>query len=262
MQESTRFGTWLSALRTQISFEDSQVPALGILCPLAEEIAAYLAEFERQGVEVRPLDLPGVEAVAGQLSGIPVVVARCGVGKVHVAYAAQILAREAGCAALILSGVAGALNPTLDVGDLVISQDALQHDMDVRPLGFALGQIPWTEWKVFEANPDLVAFALEAAAQLEMPLQLGRVVSGDQFVADPERVNVLRQEFSGDCVEMEAGALGQVCRLMAGSKGDLPWITVRGMSDKADHSAVVDFPKLCQEVAGKSFRLVREMIAL
>jgi adenosylhomocysteine nucleosidase len=268
MTQSLSFSAWLQAFGA-----DSH---LGILCPLPEEMEQYTLEFARQNSVPEPLALPGIEAWRGVLWGIPVVVARCGVGKVHAAYAGQMLVREAHCRALILSGVAGALHPDLDVGDLLVSSSALQHDMDVTPLGFAPAQIPWTQWTVFEANADLVRFAQDAAVQAGLGLAVGRVVSGDQFVADPERVRFLRETLGGDCVEMEAGALAQACRLLGlvnlpGESGtqlvqpqattDLPWITVRGMSDRADHSAPVDFPALCQEVATKSFTLVRAMLA-
>ncbi len=224
---------------------------LGVLCAMPEEVAEYLKHFE----DTTPEEVSGVKFYHGILGSQKVILAQCGVGKVHAAVSSQTMILKYGVGAIIFSGVAGALASDLEVGDMVISQDALQHDMDLVPLGFQPGEIPWTGWTEFACDPILIKSAKNAAEALKLPHKVGRAVSGDQFVADPERVKALKDYFKGDCVEMEAGAVGQVCML----NGGVPWITVRAISDKADHSSPVDFPSFCQEAAVKAYHLVVEM---
>ncbi len=226
---------------------------LGILCAMPEEVAEYLKHFENSETET----ISGVVFYRGEVGPFSVVLAQCGVGKVHAAVSTQSLILKYQVGAVLFSGVAGALEPNLDIGDVVISKDALQHDMDLEPLGFEPGLIPWTPWKEMESDSVLIKMANESAKNVGLKSMIGRVVSGDQFVADPERVKVLRDYFKGDCVEMEAGAVGQVCAM----NGNLPWVTIRAISDKADHSSPVDFPKFCEVAAVKSYELVADMLS-
>lgn len=224
---------------------------LGVLCAMPEEVEEYLKHFE----DTTPEEVSGVKFYHGSLGSQKVILAQCGVGKVHAAVSTQTLILKYNVGAIIFSGVAGALASDLEVGDMVISSDALQHDMNLEPLGFKPAEVPWTGWTEFVCEPILIESAKNAAETLKFPYKIGRAVSGDQFVADPVRVKVLKDYFKGDCVEMEAGAVGQVCMLNGGT----PWITVRAISDKADHSSPVDFPSFCQEAAVKAYDLVVEM---
>ncbi len=225
---------------------------LGILCAMPEEVEEYLKHFSN----VQSIHVSGVEYFVGLINHTRVIVAKCGVGKVHAATATQTLILKFEVGGVLFSGVAGALNEKLEVGDLVVSHSALQHDLDLSPLGFEPAQVPWTPWRAFVSHPPLVEAAVNAGEKLGLPILKGRVVSGDQFVADPERVKVLKEYFEGDCVEMEAGAVGQVCAL----NGGIPWVTIRAISDKADHSSPVDFPTFCVEAAKKSYQLVEVML--
>lgn len=224
---------------------------LGVLCAMPEEVEEYLKHFEN----TTPEEVSGVKFYNGSLGSQKVILAQCGVGKVHAAVSTQTLILKYNVGAIIFSGVAGALASDLEVGDMMISSDALQHDMNLEPLGFKPAEVPWTGWTEFACEPILIESAKNAAETLKFPYKIGRAVSGDQFVADPERVKVLKDYFKGDCVEMEAGAVGQVCML----NGGIPWVTVRAISDKADHSSPVDFPSFCQEAAVKAYDLVVEM---
>ena len=138
------------------------------------------------------------------------VVAQCGIGKVNAAALAQVFVLE-GVQQLIFTGVAGGLAPSLAVGDIVVSTDAAQHDVDVRALGYALGEVPgeplsWT------ADETLQRAALTAAGALgEVAVVSGRVLSGDQFIADREQGRALHKTFGGLCTEMEGAAVAQVC---------------------------------------------------
>ncbi len=176
----------------------------------------------------------------GVLGGKPVLVSQCGIGKVNAAALAQVFVLE-GVSHVIFTGVAGGVAPGLKVGDIVVSRDALQHDADVRALGYARGEVPG-EPLSWPADEALHAAALAAAGALpeveagDVEVVSGRVLSGDQFIADPEKVKFLFATFGGACAEMEGAAVAQIC-----SRAGLPFVIVRSLSDSADGGAEVDF---------------------
>lgn len=225
---------------------------IALICAMPEEVSLYLAQIQNSQCQVKA----GMSFYQGQLSGQEVILVQCGVGKVHAALCAGLCIAEFNATAILFSGVAGALAPDLDIGDLIVSNQTMQHDMDVSALGFPVGQIPWTQMRLFDCDLNLIQRCIQAGTHLNYRIRPGRVLSGDQFVADPVRVAFLRDELKGDCVEMEAGAVGQVCALY----GNFPFITLRAISDKADHSSPVDFPSFCQEAADRSARLVMTML--
>ncbi|OJF17243.1 MAG: 5'-methylthioadenosine/S-adenosylhomocysteine nucleosidase [Bacillaceae bacterium G1] len=199
----------------------------------------------------------GISFWVGTFEGRDTVVCQCGVGKVNAAMCTQILIDRFDVEKIVFTGVAGALEPTLDIGDIVISTDCIQHDMDVRPLGFARGMIPFMDQSIFVADPELVALATRAAQEVLAGKQVvqGRILSGDQFVADLDTVGNLYLEFGGACVEMEGAAVAQVCSLNA-----VPFVIIRSMSDRADKSANVNFLEFVGLAAESSYRIVERMI--
>jgi adenosylhomocysteine nucleosidase len=193
----------------------------------------------------------------GTLDGVPVLVAACGIGKVNAAALTQALLAE-GAAAVLFTGVAGAVDPTLRVGDLVVAEDALQHDVDVRALGYALGQVPGEslQWRADAQLRTLLERAGHAVATAEgLHCLVGRVVSGDSFIADPARVRALRVDFGATCAEMEGAAVAQVC-----AGWGVPWAIVRSISDTADQSAEVDFRAFTAIAARRAVAVVRRVL--
>lgn len=193
------------------------------------------------------------ELVHGVLEGVRVVMATCGIGKVNAAALAQALA-AAGVVRVIVTGVAGGVDPALRVGDIVVSVDAVQHDVDVTGLGYALGEVPG-EPRVWEADPSLrdaaSAAARDVAERDGVRVVTGRVASGDVFVADPARVALLRERFEASCAEMEGAAVAQVC-----ARWGVPWVVVRSVSDTADHTAEVDFRAFTAVAAERAVAVV------
>ena len=198
------------------------------------------------------------ELVRGALDGRPVVMATCGIGKVNAAALAQALA-SLGVARVIVTGVAGAVDPALRVGDIVVSRDAVQHDVDVTGLGYAAGEVPG-EPLVWQADPTLRAAALAAAEAVarrdSVRAVLGRIASGDVFVADPLRAAQVREGFGASCAEMEGAAVAQVC-----ARWGLPWVVVRSVSDSADQSAEVDFRAFTAVAAERAVAVVMGTLA-
>lgn len=225
---------------------------VGIIGAMAEEIELLLAQMQNKSIHRHA----GIEYVSGTLHDRRIIVCKSGVGKVNAAVCTQLLIDRFGVEAIIFTGVAGALDPGLDIGDIVISHSSAQHDMDVRALGFPRGVIPYQEVSEFHADPHLVMLA-EQAGERAFPgrCSVGKVLSGDQFVADRGLVKQLREEMGGACTEMEGAAVAQVCYM-----NGIPYVIIRSMSDKADGTAHVNFAEFAQAAANRSFVIVDDMI--
>ena len=118
-------------------------------------------------------------------------------------------------------------------------------------LGFAQGIIPYADTSVFVADTELVDIAFESSRQLfGSSIYKGRILSGDQFIADRDKVKQLHLELYGSCTEMEGAAVAQACQM-----NDIPFVIIRSMSDKADGSAHVNFAEFTQLASDNSYRL-------
>jgi adenosylhomocysteine nucleosidase len=200
----------------------------------------------------------------GLLHGKPVILALAGVGKVSAATTATLLIERHDVQRIIFTGVAGAVAAHIDVGDVVVGTDYLQHDMDASPL-FPRYEIPYTGISRFKGNKALIAIILEALHAASMPatgqkhlnIHQGLIISGDRFVSSAAEVQALRHALPDAlCVEMEGAAIAQVCHDYA-----IPFAAIRSISDKADDSAHIDFPKFVSEVAGPlAVRLINELM--
>lgn len=195
----------------------------------------------------------------GTLAGVRVVVVKCGVGKVNAAVCAEALAALFGVTHVINTGIAGCLNDELDIGDVIVSTDAVQHDMDVTRLGYPSGEVPGLGVATFAADEALVACALEAARSLVPPVRAlaGRVASGDQFVGDAAVKKRVKELFGADCCEMEGAGIAQACWL-----NGLPFVIIRAMSDRADGSSHVDYPSFERRAAQRCALITEGMVRL
>ena len=190
------------------------------------------------------------------LDGDKCVVCKSGIGKVLAAMVCQKLIDLYEPSSILFTGVAGALNPALDIGDVVVSRDCIQHDIDGRPLGFERGQILFSDKKVFEADAGLRKLALNVKVEGHKLIE-GRILTGDQFFthSDIESHKYIIDDMKGDCIEMEGAAIAVVC-----TSNKVPFVIVRTMSDKANGDAVEDFSKLHHLVAGNSYAIVKQLL--
>ncbi|MFB6099399.1 MAG: 5'-methylthioadenosine/adenosylhomocysteine nucleosidase [Salinibacter sp.] len=182
--------------------------------------------------------------------GHELVLVKAGVGKVNAAVCTQLLIGVFEADAVICTGSAGALTDELDIGDIVVATDCVQHDVLVEFLGLPRGQIPFTDHRFFGTTPALRRRALEVDLGAHTVVE-GRVLTGDTFVEEKDYRQALREELDGDCVEMEGAAVGQVCAM-----NDVPYLVVRAISDRADGSSDVDFEAFLEEAAYSSSRIV------
>tara|TARA_R110002096_G_scaffold432976_4_gene650815 strand:+ start:12663 stop:13373 length:711 start_codon:yes stop_codon:yes gene_type:complete len=197
----------------------------------------------------------GFEFYEGNLGSKEVVVVKSGIGKVFAAMITQKLIDLYSPSHIIFTGVAGALNTNYEIGDVVISKDCIQHDMDVTALGFARGTIPYTNFNYFKADATLLELAI--STEIDHNLHTGRILTGDQFLSKKElnQYDYLTQELNGDAVEMEGAAVAQVCTI-----NEIPFLIVRTISDKANEEASVNFNNLLPEIAKNSFLIVHHIL--
>ena len=226
---------------------------LGIIGAMDEEVAKIKEQME--GVQVQTW--AAMDFYRGTLEGKEVVVVRSGIGKVNAAVCAQILADRYQVSGIVNTGIAGSLKAEIDIGDIVLSTDALQHDMDATNFGYPLGQIPRMDVLSFPADEKLRALAKECCSRVNPDIHTyeGRVVSGDQFISDQAKKDWLIENFQGFCTEMEGAANAQAAYL-----NGIPFLIIRAISDKADNSASVDYPTFEAKAIVHSVNLMLEMI--
>ncbi len=226
---------------------------IGIIGAMEEEVADLKAAMEVEKVVTKAK----MTFVKGKLCGKEVVVVRSGIAKVNAGICAQILIDLFDVDALIHTGIAGSLDPRIDIGDIVISTDAVQHDVDASTMGNPVGQIPRMDTFAFPADERLIRAARQAneAVNTEIRTFLGRVVTGDQFISDDAKKEYLVKTFDGKCAEMEGAAVAHAAYL-----NEVPYVIIRAISDKADHSATVDYPAFETLAAERSVKLLKAML--
>lgn len=193
----------------------------------------------------------------GTLRGKDVVIVQCGIGKVNAGICVQILADLFQVGAVINTGVAGSLRAEINIGDIVVSTDACEHDMDVTALGYKQGIIPQMKESFFKADRQLVEAAIEVCREVNPDINVyeGRVLSGDQFISGEEIKNKLIDLFDGSCTEMEGAAIAHAAFL-----NEIPYVVIRAISDKADGSAHMDYPEFERAAAAHSAKLVENLV--
>ena len=207
---------------------------LGIIGAMTVEVALLKENMANMAVSTHA----GMEFCSGKLGGLDTVVVQCGVGKVNAAMCAQILCSVFGVTHLVNTGIAGSLNAELDIGDLVVSRDAMYHDFDCVHFGYEMGKVPGMDVVAFPADEKLCACAF-AAAEMVNPghTKSGRVASGDQFVSRKEQKEHIIAVSGALCTEMEGAAIAHTAY-----RNGVPFVILRAISDKADDSANMDYP--------------------
>ena len=225
---------------------------LGIIGAMEIEVAILKSKLENARVaKVGPM-----EFFEGKLAGCDVVIVMCGVGKVHAAMCTQVLCSRFGVNAIVNTGVAGSLDAELDICDVLVSTDAIQHDMDVTHLGYDVGKVPGLDVQAFPADGKLMRYAFEASEAIRPGhTKMGRVATGDQFVNSKALKEKIIDTTGAKCTEMEGGAIAQVAYV-----NRVPFVILRAISDKADDSADMDYPTF-EKLAAANCAAVTEALA-
>ncbi len=186
--------------------------------------------------------------------GVELVIAYSKIGKVFSTLTATTMIQHFGCDKLLFSGVAGAISPSLKVGDLIIATKLSQHDLDITAFGHPFGFVP--EGSVFvEADKNLIALGKEVASEMGKTVQEGIIATGDQFVANEERKNWIGETFGADALEMEGGSVAVVCDAL-----NIPFFILRAISDAADMDASFSFDEFLETSAVESAEFVMKMV--
>ena len=202
----------------------------------------------------------GLDFHVGKYCGNSIVLVISGIGKVNAAVCTQVLIDHFGVDYIINTGCAGAIHPELGIGDILISTDAVQHDMDVSALGAPIGTIPRLAESYFKADEMLVKLAQEAAAETAETAEnyhviLGRVASGDKFIGTKEGKEHIKRYVQGDCAEMEGAAIAHACWL-----NRIPFVIIRAISDSADEQANMSYEQFVLLAAKRSSELVENIL--
>ncbi|MDO4452159.1 MAG: 5'-methylthioadenosine/adenosylhomocysteine nucleosidase [Lachnospiraceae bacterium] len=226
---------------------------IGIIGAMQEEVTLLQEEM---AVE-ETVEKAGMVFYKGELCGQKVVIVKSGIGKVNAALCAQILVDLFQVSTLINTGIAGSLDAQIDIGDMVISTDAVQHDMDASIFGDPVGQIPRMDTFSFPADEKLVELAKKVNEEENPDIRTftGRIVSGDQFVSSAEVKEKIVSNFHAMCTEMEGAAIAHAAYL-----NKVSCVIIRAISDKADNSAVMDYPEFERQAIVHSVRLVRGLM--
>ena len=226
---------------------------IGIIGAMEEEVAALKEAMDIEEIK----EIASMTFYKGVLCGKDVIVVRSGVGKVNAAICAQILAGNFHVDTLINTGIAGSLDARIDIGDMVISADAVHHDMDASAFGDPVGQVPRMDTFTFPADKKLAELAKEVNEEVnpEIKTFIGRVATGDQFVASQEVKDRIVNNFQALCTEMEGVGIAHAAYL-----NKIPYVIIRAISDKADNSAEMDYPTFEKQAIAHSVKLVTNLL--
>ena len=224
--------------------------SLGIIGAMDEEISLIKDSLEI----VDEVNYASMNFYICKYVNFNVVLVRCGIGKVNAAICTQILIDKFNIDYVINTGAAGAVSRELDIGDVVISTDLVEHDFDTSSLGDELGQIPRMDVFSFKADEGLIHLA-EAAEKKVMKgknqIKAGRIVSGDQFISGEDTIKWLEKTFNPLAAEMEGAAIAHTCHV-----NKVPFVVIRSISDRADKGASVDFTEFLHIACKTSFDII------
>lgn len=227
---------------------------IGIIGAMELEVEELKAKMQVK----RIVERAGMKFFEGVLSNTDVVIVQSGIGKVNAGMCVQILADAFDITTVINTGVAGSLNNNANIGDIIISSESQEHDMDVTALGYEPGIIPQMKESIFKADAKIVETAVAVCKEVnpDINVMTGKVVSGDQFISSKEQKEKLIGVFKGDCAEMEGAAIAHAAYL-----NNIPYVVIRAISDKADGSAQMDYPTFEKAAAVHSAKLVEHLVA-
>ena len=223
---------------------------IAIMGAMPEEISPILEKLP----SYKTTQYAGNKYYEASYKGVDLVVAYSKIGKVFSTLTATTMIEHFGADRLLFSGVAGAVSPTLKVGDLIVATKLAQHDLDITAFGHPYGYVP--EGAVFvEADKEMIAMSKEVALDMGKNVQEGIIATGDQFVANEERKNWIGKTFGADALEMEGGSVAVVCDAL-----NIPFFILRAISDAADMDASFSFDEFLQTSAKESAEFVMKMV--
>ncbi len=227
---------------------------IGIIGAMEVEVEILKTKIENLKIET----FAKIDFYTGKIDSKNVVLARSGIGKVNAAICTQILIDKFNVDCVINTGVAGAIGDVVDIYDIVVSTELLQHDFDTTAIDPSdkIGVVCGLGVETFKADEKLINVVVDGVKkQLNNNVYEGIIATGDQFISSKEKKDFIKNNFNALCAEMEGGAIAHTCYL-----NDIPFVVIRCISDKADGSAEVDYPTFVKQAASDSSKIVEYLI--
>lgn len=223
---------------------------IAIMGAMPEEIAPIL----KQVGSYTTTEYAGNIYYQASYNGCELVIAYSKIGKVFSTLTASSMIQKFGCEKLLFSGVAGGINPSLNIGDLIVANKLSQHDLDITAFGHPMGYVPGGSVFI-EADKDLIALSKVVASELGKTVQEGIIATGDQFVHDTTVKDNIVKHFKADALEMEGGSVAVVCNAL-----NIPFFILRAISDTADTDASFSFDEFMEKSAIISAEFIMKMV--
>jgi len=223
---------------------------IAIMGAMPEEIEPLLAKVEN----VNRVEYANNSYYEATYKGKELVIAYSKIGKVFASLTATILLEKFACDTLLFSGVAGAISPDLNIGDLIIADGLCQHDLDIVAFGHPYGYVPEGEVCI-PTDVNLRNIAKEVAKKRDLTLKEGVIATGDQFVANSERKDWILNTFNADALEMEGASVAVICNAL-----NVPFFVLRAISDTANDDAGMDFDEFMIGSAKISANFILDMV--
>lgn len=224
---------------------------IGIIAAL--DIEANEVKNNMQDLSVA--SFAGMQFYKGKLNRKDVVVVKCGVGKVNAACCTQILIDRYRVDKILNVGVAGALAKGLRIGDVVVSDDAVQYDMDASAFGHPRGEIPNMDITYFPADRRMIRLSEEVSRETGIKILIGRIMTADMGVGDTELKTELVETWNGACAEMEGAAIAHACHI-----NQVPFLIIRSISDNADEDLNETYSMSIEEAVKPSGRFLMALV--
>ncbi len=229
---------------------------IGIICALSIEVEELTKLLENKEEKT----IAKMKYISGDINGKKVVMTECGIGKVNAAMSTQVMIDHYSPQVIINSGIAGSVSKTLKIGDIVISKDCVQHDFDGTQMGDPKGLIQYNDETRIDipVSKDVANKLFEACKDIkDTNVVLGRIATGDIFVAEKAMRQSVADEFDALACEMEGGAVAQVCY-----RNDVPCAVLRCISDDFDENDFMDFMEFRFLAADKSMVAIKNFLEL
>ncbi len=223
---------------------------IGILSAMDEEIQPFLSQLDNYSKE----EYANNTFYLSEHSNHNLVIANSKIGKVFSSMTATLMIEKYGCEMILFTGVAGGVNPDLDIGDIVLANKLCQHDMDITAFGHPNGHC--AGFGIY-ATPtkELLTLAKETANELNLKFIEGTIATGDQFIADSKKKDWIKSEFNADAIEMEGASVAVVCQTL-----DIPYLIIRSISDTAKEGAFMDFNEFLKVSAVESANFLKSIL--
>ncbi|MDD3342873.1 MAG: 5'-methylthioadenosine/adenosylhomocysteine nucleosidase [Sulfurospirillaceae bacterium] len=223
---------------------------IAIMGAMVEEITPLLEYFNHY----ETVEFAKNKYYLTSYKGLDIVLAYSKIGKVNASLTAATMIERFGAQKLLFSGVAGAVNPTLKIGDLIVATKLAQHDLDITVFGHPYGYVP--EGAVYvESDRGLLALAKSVAERKKLYVQEGIIATGDQFICDVDKKEWIEKTFNADALEMEGASVAVVCDAL-----QIPFFVLRAISDAADMDAGFSFDEFLNSSAKISAEFIIAML--